>query len=94
MVEMPEQDYRSVDELMTRTWITSGKQLYVLYCRAKVWMLSSRSGVQWIDHRSGSPVPRSDCIGDIPGYVEGASEWGVDLTMGFKLAWIAVVPNS
>ena len=36
MVEMPEQDYRSVDELMTRIWITSGKQLYVLYCRAKV----------------------------------------------------------
>ena len=43
-----------------------------------------------VDHRSGSPVPRSDCICDIPGYVEGASEWGVDLTMGFRLAWVAV----
>ena len=62
-----------------------------LYCNAEMngcW--ASRSGVQWVDHRSGSPVPRSDCIGDIPGYVDGASEWGVDLTMDFKLAWIAV----
>ena len=35
-------------------------------------------------------VPRSDCIGDIPGQVDSASKWGVDLTMGCKLAWIAV----
>ena len=73
MVEMPEQDYRSVDELMTRTWMTSGKQLYTAEPRCGGW--PSRSGGQWIDPRSGSPVPRSDCMGDIPGYVEGASEW-------------------
>ena len=53
-------------------------------------MLSSQEWGQWIDHRSGSPVPRSDCIGGIPGYVDIASEWEVDLTMGFKLAWMAV----
>ena len=29
-----------VSTIDTRIWITSGKQLYVLYCRAKVWMLS------------------------------------------------------
>ena len=33
---MPEQDCRSVGGLTTQIWITSGKQLYVLYCRAKV----------------------------------------------------------
>ena len=25
-----------------------------------------------------------------PGYIDSASEWRVDLTMGFKLAWVAV----
>ena len=33
---MPEQDCRSVGGLTTQIWITSGEQLYVLYCRAKV----------------------------------------------------------
>ena len=70
-----------------------GYKWYAVVCvtlQSQVGCWASRSGVQWIDHRSGSPVPRSDCIGGIRGYVDIAREWGVDLTMGFKLAWIAV----
>ena len=88
MVEVPEQDCRSVGS--DTIWIQVVSSC--VYCTAepKCGRRASRSGIQWINHRSGSLVPRSDCIGGIPGYVEDASEWGVDLTMGFKLARIAV----
>ena len=86
---MPEQDCRSVGGLTTQIWITRGEQLYVLYCRAKVD--DELPGAEFNDSITGvGPVPRCDCNDGIPGYVEGASEWGVDLTIGFKLAWVAV----
>ena len=77
-MKMPEQECRWIGDM--RIWITSGMQLYVLYCRAKVD--DELPGVEFNDSITafGSPVPRSDCIG----------EWRVDLTMGFKLAWVAV----
>ena len=74
----------------TRVWIqVVSSDCIVLQNRVDV-ELAGVAGVQWIGHRSGSPVPRSDCIDDVPGYFDIASEWGVGLTRRLKLAWIAV----
>ena len=75
MLKMPEQDYRSVDELMTRIWIqVVSSECIVLQNRVDVEL----PGVGFNGLITGVGVrfpARSDCIGDIPGYVDSASEW-------------------